>query len=288
MTDERRVFASSDLVVFIDHRGRRYMTRLVPGKFLHTHLGMLPHETVIGQEEGTRPLTNTGHSLLALRPTLVEYLMKMQRSSQIIYPKDIGAILLAADISPGACVLEAGTGSGALTLALLRSVGPAGRVITYDNRADASAQARRNIESFMGGLPENLVVRVKDVYEGIEEQGLDRIVLDVPEPWLVIANAAAALRRGGILLCYLPTVLQIHQLVMTLNAIPEFDLAQTFEVLQRTWHVEARSMRPDHRMVAHTGFITTARKVQPKARAQAESAPQEPGDATPTADEALP
>ncbi|MDO8532124.1 MAG: tRNA (adenine-N1)-methyltransferase [Dehalococcoidia bacterium] len=280
MTDERRTFVEGDLVVFIDHRGRQYMSRLAKAKVLHTHLGMLPHESVIGQEEGARLPTNTGHKLLTLRPTLAEYLLKMERGSQIIYPKDTGAILLAADIYPGARVFEAGTGSGALTLALLRAVGATGRVITYDNREDASRHAARNIEAFLGGVPENLTMRSGDIYQGIEEQGLDRMVLDVPEPWLVVQSATKALRLGGILLCFLPTVLQVHRLVMELNAVPGYEMALTLEVLQRTWHVEQRSMRPDHRMVAHTGFITTARRVQPRAQALLE-APAPGGEAAP-------
>ncbi len=275
MTDERRTFADGDLVVFIDHRERHYMARLAKGGAMHTHLGVLPHESVIGQEEGVRLPTNTGHMLLILRPTLAEFLLKMERGSQIIYPKDTGAILLEADIYPGARVFEAGTGSGALTLSLLRAVGASGHVITYDNREDTSRHARRNIEAFLGYAPDNLTMRCGDIYQGIEERGIDRIVLDVPEPWLVVQSASQALRLGGILLCFLPTVLQVHRLVMELNAVPGYEMVNTLEVLLRTWHVEQRSMRPDHRMVAHTGFITTARRVQPKAERPPLTAPAE-------------
>ncbi len=282
MTDERRTFAEGDLVVFIDHRERHYMARLAKGRELHTHLGMLPHAEVIGQEEGVRLPTNTGHTLLTLRPTLSEYLLKMERGSQIIYPKDTGAILLEADIYPGARVFEAGTGSGALTLSLLRAVGATGHVITYDNREDTLRHARRNIEAFLGYAPDNLTMGFGDIYQGIAEQGLDRMVLDVPEPWLVVQTASKALRLGGILLCFLPTVLQVHRLVMELNVVPGYEMVNTLEVLLRTWHVEQRSMRPDHRMVAHTGFITTARRVQPKAERPSVTAPVEDAAATPT------
>jgi tRNA (adenine57-N1/adenine58-N1)-methyltransferase len=185
----------------------------------------------------------------------------MPRGAQVIYPKDIGPILVLADIFPGARLLEAGVGSGALSMALLRAVGPQGEVVGYELREDFAARAIKNVESFLGpGQPYR--VEIRDVYEGVDELGLDRIVLDLPEPWRVVKHAIHALRPGGILVSYLPTVGQVARLREELDGSP-FGLAETLEVLQRTWHVEGQSVRPDHRMVAHTGFLTAARLLDP-------------------------
>lgn len=256
-------FAVGDLAILIDHRERRYLVKLGTGRVFSTHVGALPHDQVIGQEEGCRLLTHSGHRMLALRPTLADYILKMPRSSQVIYPKDIGAILVHADIYPGAVVLEAGIGSGALTLALLRAVGPTGRVVSYDVREDLAAQALRNIHGWMPGV-ENFALLIQDVYEGVQEREVDRLVLDLPEPWRAVPVAAGALRPGGILLSFLPTVLQIHHLYQALTADPHFDLIESFEVLHRPWHLGATSARPAHRMVAHTGFITKAVRCAPR------------------------
>lgn len=202
----------------------------------------------------------TGATLLALRPTFGEFVLKMKRGAQVVYPKDIAMIVLHADVFPGARVLEAGAGSGALTLGLLRAVGPQGSVLTYELREDFAEVARANVEAFTGKA-ENLEIRLGDVYCDVVETDLDRVVLDVPEPWRALGTAAAALRPGGIFAAYLPTVLQVHTLVEALHADPGWGLVACFEALVRPWHVEGRSVRPEHRMVAHTGFITTARRV---------------------------
>jgi tRNA (adenine57-N1/adenine58-N1)-methyltransferase catalytic subunit len=182
----------------------------------------------------------------------------MPRGAQVIYPKDLGAILLAADIAPGQRVLEAGVGSGALSMTVLRA---GASVVGYEVREDFAARARVNVATMLGdGAPYK--VEIRDVTAGIDESGLDRILLDMPEPWKVVPHAASALRPGGILLAYLPTINQTAQLRGALDQ-SAFGLADTTEVLRRTWHVEARSVRPDHRMVAHTGFITTARRLVP-------------------------
>jgi tRNA (adenine57-N1/adenine58-N1)-methyltransferase len=185
----------------------------------------------------------------------------MPRGAQVIYPKDLGPILVLADIFPGAHVLESGVGSGALTMALLRAVGPAGRVVGYELRDDFAARARANVEEYLSpDVP--LEIEVRDVYEGIDEQHVDRVLLDLPEPWHAVEHAAKALRTGGILLSYLPTITQVATLRATL-ADSAFGMAETIEVLQRGWHIEGQSVRPDHRMVAHTGFLTTARLLAP-------------------------
>src|SRR5687767_7132554 len=184
----------------------------------------------------------------------------MPRGAQVIYPKDLGPILLLADVFPGARVLEAGVGSGALSMTLLRA---GAHVVGYELRADFASKAKANVAAFLGadaGVDERYRVEERDVYDGIDETDLDRIVLDLPEPWRVVKLAEQALHPGGILVSYLPTIIQVSQLRDAL-AESRFDMAESLEVLQRTWHVEGQSVRPDHRMVAHTGFLTAARLV---------------------------
>lgn len=232
------------------------------GQSFHCHRGIVSHDALIGQPEGTTVRTNTGATLVAVRPTLGEFVLKMKRGAQVVYPKDIAMILMHGDIFPGARVVEAGAGSGALTLGLLRAVGPEGRVTTYELREDFAAVARANVEAY-AGKAENLEIRIGDVYEDIAETDVDRIVLDLPEPWRVLGPASSALRPGGIFVSYLPTILQVSQLVEALRADPAWAMIHPFEALVRGWHVDGRSVRPDHRMVAHTGFITTARRIVP-------------------------
>ena len=215
---------------------------------------------IIGQDEGVTVRTNRGAALLALRPTLSEFVLEMPRGAQVIYPKDLGPILMLADIFPGARMLESGVGSGAMTMTLLRAIGPTGHVTGYELREDFAERARQNIDAFLGaGLP--LTIETRDVYEGIDVDDLDRVVLDLPEPWQVVNHAERALRPGGILLSYLPTILQVSTLRETLAA-STFGMADTIEVLHRGWNVDGQSVRPDHRMVAHTGFLTVARKLR--------------------------
>jgi tRNA (adenine57-N1/adenine58-N1)-methyltransferase len=205
--------------------------------------------------------TTRGARLTAVRPTLSEYILEMPRGAQVIYPKDIGPILMLADIGPGLRVLESGIGSGALTTALLRAVGPTGRVTGYEIRDDFADRAVRNVHGFLGDdVP--LHVEVRDIYNGIDERDLDRIVLDLPEPWRAVKHAVEALHPGGILCAYLPTILQVGRLRDELAAGP-FGMVESLEVLQRGWHIEGQSIRPDHRMVAHTGFLTVARLLVP-------------------------
>lgn len=247
---------AGERVLLVDAKDRRYLLTLTPGGTFHTHAGIVAHDEVIGQPEGAVVSGSTGRRYLAVRPTLADVVLKMPRGAQVIYPKDLGAILLAADIAPGQRVLEAGVGSGALSMALLRA---GATVVGYELRPDFAARARANVASFVGEGADYRV-EIRDVTEGIDEPELDRVVLDMPEPWLVLAHAARALRSGGILLAYLPTINQTAELRAALDAA-EFGLATTAEVLQRTWHVAPRSVRPDHRMVAHTGFLTWARRV---------------------------
>jgi tRNA (adenine57-N1/adenine58-N1)-methyltransferase catalytic subunit len=258
----RGPFVVGDQVLLIDRKKRRHLVTLTEDGEFHTHAGVLPHRNLIGQDEGVLVRTTRNAALVAIRPTLGEYVLEMPRGAQVIYPKDLGPILMLADIFPGARVLESGVGSGALTMTLLRAVGPTGSVTGYEIRDDFADRAQRNVEAYLGAdVP--LTVEVRDIYEGIEVSDLDRIVLDLPEPWQVVKHAATALRPGGILVSYLPTILQVSTLRETL-AESVFGMAQTLEVLQRGWNVDGQSVRPDHRMVAHTGFLTVARKLAPE------------------------
>lgn len=271
-----------ETVILVDSRERRYLLRLKAGGSFHFHRGVVSHKALVGLAEGALVRSSLGASLRAVRPTLAEYVLEMPRACQIIYPKDLGLILIWADVYPGAVVLEAGIGAGALTLALLRAVGPEGRVISYETRPEFAQQALGNIERFLGRVPPNLEVRLRDIYAGIEEQRLDRILMDVPEPWRVVPWAAEALRPGGIFLAYVPTTIQVQQVVEALRGREEFGLIETLEAFLRLWNIRGLSVRPAHRMVAHTGFITTARRLAaetgaPLPRAQEEPMPPEGG-----------
>jgi tRNA (adenine57-N1/adenine58-N1)-methyltransferase catalytic subunit len=248
--------SAGERVLLVDAKQRRYLLKLVAGAEFHTHAGILAHNAVIGGCEGDTVATSTGRAFLVLRPTLAEVVLKMPRGAQVIYPKDLGAILMAADIGPGQRVLEAGVGSGALSMAVLRT---GASVVGYELRQDFAQRARVNVEALLGSGADYRV-ELRDVTAGIDEVGLDRILLDMPEPWRVLPHAAEAMRPGGIVLAYLPTVNQTAQLRAALDEGP-YALAETVEVLHRTWHVTPRSVRPDHRMVGHTGFLTTARLV---------------------------
>lgn len=249
--------------MLIDSRDRRYLVTLATGRQFHSHLGIVEHDDLIGSVEGASLKASGGSRYTVVRPTLADYVLKMKRGAQVVYPKDVGLILVYADIFPGAAVLEAGTGSGSLTLALSRAVGSEGRVVSYEAREDHHAGAARNIAEWyeaLGGKPENVDLRIGDVFEGVPERGFDRLILDLPEPWRAVGTATDSLAAGGIMCCYLPTVPQVAQTVEAMRG-GGFGLLSTFEGLVRTWNVERMSVRPDHRMVAHTGFIVVGRKL---------------------------
>jgi tRNA (adenine57-N1/adenine58-N1)-methyltransferase catalytic subunit len=250
-------------VLLIDRKDRRYLIRLSAGATFQTHAGVVAHDEIIGGGEGVEVAARrregkdtASRRLLVLRPTLSDLVVKMPRGAQVIYPKDLGTIIMKADLYPGARVLEAGVGSGALSMVALR----AGCVVVgYEIREDFAERARSNVAAAVGTDP-SYRVEVRDVYDGIDEKNLDRVLLDLPEPWRALPHAEKALRPGGILLAYLPSINQTADLRAALAA-NGFGLAETIEVLQRSWHIEGRSVRPDHRMVAHTGFLTTARRL---------------------------
>jgi tRNA (adenine57-N1/adenine58-N1)-methyltransferase len=255
------MFAPGDLALVIDRRGRRYLFTLEPDVSFHTHLGPLPHDAIIGHEEGSIAETTLGHRFRVLRPGLADFVLKMPRGAQVVYPKDLGPILVEADIFPGARVLEAGTGSGSLTLALLRAVGPKGTVHTFDVREDFHAKAVANIERFVGADPNygTLDARLGDVYADVIDVEVDRVVFDLTEPWRALANVERWLRPGGFFCSYLPTVPQVQNLVNALKS--GWAMVRTFETIQRGWTVDGLSVRPDHRMVAHTAFLVVGRRV---------------------------
>lgn len=255
--------AQGDDCLLIDAKGRYYLIQLTEGGNFHSHLGRLPHADIIGIEEGSSVVSEKGSRLVVLRPRFFDYVLKMKRGAQVVYPKDIGPILVYADIAPGSLVLEAGTGSGALTMALVRAVGPDGRVVSVERREDHADHARQGIERFFGGPPANLELRLGDVEDMVSDVQPDRIVLDLPQPWDVVPAAVDSLRGGGVFCSYVPTVPQMQQTVETLRASGAFVELSSFETFLRTWNVDGRSVRPDHRMIGHTGFITVARKILP-------------------------
>ena len=256
-----RLFAAGDNALLIDPKGRRYLIRLQPGGQFHFHQGFVSHDEVIGQEQGFRLHSSGGAALLVLQPRLADFVLKMPRGATVVYPKDMGPIAVFADLGPGMTVLEAGTGSGALTLALLRFVGPSGRVISIERRDDHAGHARKMIERWMGEVPANLDLRIGDVEDFIAEFAPERIILDLPEPWHSVKVAAEHQPGGGVLGSYLPTVPQIQTVTDALRESGAYEEIEVFETLIRTWTVEGRSVRPDHRMVGHTGFLVVARKV---------------------------
>jgi tRNA (adenine57-N1/adenine58-N1)-methyltransferase catalytic subunit len=260
-----RPLAVEETVLLIDGKGRKYLVRLQAGGQFHYHLGIVPHDEMIGRDEGTRVTSTGGGAMLVLRPRLADFVLKMPRGAAVIYPKDMGPIAVYADIGSGMTVLEAGTGSGALTLALLRFVGPTGRVVSVERREDHAAHAHKSIVRWLGEIPSNLDLRLGDVEDAIAELRPERIVLDVPEPWTAVAVAADHQPGGGVLCSYLPTVPQIQTLTDALRESDRYAEIEVFETLFRTWTVEGRSVRPDHRMVGHTGFLVVARKADARA-----------------------
>ncbi|MGF1597469.1 MAG: tRNA (adenine-N1)-methyltransferase [Acidimicrobiales bacterium] len=245
-----------DLVLLVDNKGRRYLVTLTEGKEFQSHAGVLPHQSIVGRPEGSEVATTRGQRFRVFRPTLSDFVLSMPRGAQVIYPKDLGPILMLADIGPGMRVLESGVGSGALSMAMLR----AGAEITgYELREDFASRARKNVVAFLGEAAlDHYHVELRDCYEGVDATGLDRVVLDLPEPWRVVPHVASALRGGGVLVSYSPSIVQVQQLTEALKG-GSFAEISTTEVLNRTWHLDGAAVRPDHRMVAHTGFLTRAR-----------------------------
>jgi tRNA (adenine57-N1/adenine58-N1)-methyltransferase len=269
-------FAAHEVVHLVTDDGKEYRITLKPGATFQFSGETLSYDTLIGQEDGTEVTLSRGSRFLALRPTLAQYTLHMPRGAQILYPKDLALIPMWADIYPGATVVEAGIGSGALTLTLLRAVGERGRVISYEIREDFLARAVLNIKAYLDGpLFDRLLTRQQDIYEGMAEEEVDRVVLDLPEPHRVVPHAAEHLRSGGVFLAFLPTVPQVTKLVDVLSAEKRFGFIETFETLLRPWNIDGRSVRPHLRMVAHSGFLTVARRINRRSFSRPVSSSQE-------------
>jgi tRNA (adenine57-N1/adenine58-N1)-methyltransferase len=257
-------FAVGDRVQLTDAKGRHYTMLLSPGGEFHTHRGAIGHDEVIGLPEGSVVKSTNGDPFLVLRPLLVDYVMSMPRGAQLIYPKDAAQIVLEGDIFPGARVLEAGAGSGALTCSLLRAVGPDGRVISYEVRDDHAEHARRNVETFSGGVPANWQLVLSDVVDtDLADGSVDRVVLDMLAPWEVLDTVARVLVAGGVLMVYLATVTQLSKTVEALRDQQCWTEPRSWETLQRGWNVVGLAVRPQHNMRGHTGFLVSARRLAP-------------------------
>ncbi len=261
----RKPFEEGETILIVDHMGKQHLLRLQSGLLTHHgRAGKISHDAIIGRPAGLSFLTPDGHEFVCVRPTLEDFLLKsIKRHTQIIYPKDLGTILIQGDIYPGARVLEAGMGSGALALTLRRFLGPEGELVSYEKREEFALAAQTTFEEFGSRYGEGACrhrVEIRDVYEGIDEDDLDTVILDVPEPQLAARHAAAALRPNGVLLSWLPTALQVFELVRHLQEAAEWSRIRTTESLVRPWHVSSQSLRPAQRMVAHTGFLVCALK----------------------------
>ena len=252
---------AGELVVLRDERGRRSLVVLEDGGTWHSHSGAVAHDLLIGRPDGTAVATPKGVEIVALRPTREDFILKMQRGAQVVYPKDQAMIVGLADIRPGMRVIEAGAGSGALTLALLDAVGPEGSVCSVERREDHAVDARRNVERFRGGPVANWELVIGDVADVLATSTAHRVVLDLPEPWHALDGAASALAPGGMLLTYLPSVPQVMEVTEALWSHGGFTDVATTETLVRGWDVDGLAVRPAHRMVAHTAFLTRARRV---------------------------
>lgn len=254
-------FQIGDRVQLTDPKGRLHTVTLEPGKEFHTHRGAIKHDELIGAPEGSVVHSSAGTGYLALRPLLTDYVLSMPRGAAVIYPKDSAQIVAQADIHPGARVIEAGAGSGALTCSLLRAVGPTGSVISYERRQDHLEHAERNVRTFFGEHPANWQLRLADLAEHPADEVADRIILDMLAPWDVLPTVAAALRPGGVLLGYVATTTQLSRLVEALRATGEWTEPHAWESMVRNWHVVGLAVRPDHRMQGHTAFLVTARRM---------------------------
>lgn len=247
-------------IILLDRKDREYLARLDRNRPLAIRGGKVSVEELIGRDEGCTVRSSVNEPFLVFRPSLPQLIPNLPRNAQVIYPKDLGPILIWADLFPGARVVEAGVGAGALSMTLLRAIGGSGQLISYEIREDFADMARKTLSKYFGPAP-NWTLKIADVETELEETDVDRVVLDLPEPWKVVDRVWNALKPGGILLSYLPTVIQVKSLVDALRADKRFACIETMEMLMRFWHIKGMSVRPQHRMIAHTGFLTTARRL---------------------------
>jgi len=263
----RGPFRPGDRVQLTDPKGRRHTITLLAGAQYHTHKGSLEHDELIGSPEGVVVTTTGAVPYLALRPLLSDFVLSMPRGATVIYPKDAAQVVGLVDIFPGAYVLEAGAGSGALTCSLLRAVGEGGRLVSYERRADFAEVALRNVEVFFGRPHPAWDLRIGDLAEADVEAGVDRVVLDMLAPWEHVDALAQVMSPGGVLCSYVATTPQLSRIVEALRDHGGFTEPSAWETLLRTWHVEGLAVRPDHRMSGHTGFLVTTRRLAPGVQA---------------------
>lgn len=265
----RGPFVEGDRVQLTGPKGRMHTITLRMDGELHTHHGVLRHRDLIGLPDGSVVANSSGNEYLALRPMLRDFVLSMPRGAAIVYPKDAAQIVQQADVFPGATVVEAGVGSGALSLSLLRAIGPEGRLVSFERRDDFAEVATANVETFMGEIPDTWSVVVGDLAEALpaefDEGTVDRVVLDMLAPWECIDAVAVVLAPGGVVLCYVATATQLSRVAEYLRGTGLFTEPEASETMVRGWHVEGLAVRPDHRMVAHTGFLITARRLAPGA-----------------------
>lgn len=252
-----------DRVRLSDPKGRRHNLRLQSGKTFFTHKGGIRHDDIIGQPDGIVVSSSEGVDYLVLRPLLTEYMVSMPRGATIVYPKDAAQIITMADIFPGACVVEAGAGSGSLTCSLLRAVGPDGRVTSFERREDFADVAQKNVASFFGGEHPAWRLARHDLSTHALEPGIDRAILDMLAPWECVPVLSESLIAGGVLCAYVATTTQLSRFVETVRATDSFTEPQAWESMLRGWHVEGLAVRPEHRMNSHTGFLVTTRRLAP-------------------------
>ncbi|MFL6287518.1 MAG: tRNA (adenine-N1)-methyltransferase [Actinomycetes bacterium] len=257
------LLAIGDRVQLSDTKGKLHTVTLETGKQFHTHKGAIAHDDLIGRPEGVVVMSTGGVAYLALRPLLSDFVLSMPRGATVIYPKDAAQIVAMADIYPGARVLEAGLGSGALTCFLLRAVGEHGHVHSYERREDFAQVAEQNLATFFGVVPATWEATVGDLVDVISDDWVDRAVLDMLAPWECIDAVADVLRPGGVLCLYVATTTQLSSAVERLREHGGFTEPAATETLVRTWHVEGLAVRPDHRMIGHTGFLVTSRRLAP-------------------------
>lgn len=262
----RGALRDGDRVQLTDAKGRHHTIILSAGKTFHTHRGSFQHSDLIGQPEGCVVRSTAGTEYLVLRPLLSDFVMSMPRGAAVVYPKDAGQIIQMADIFPGARVVEAGVGSGALTMSLLRAVGDGGELVSIERREDFADIARSNVEAHFGASHPAWRLEIGDFAERVTElapHSVDRVVLDMLAPWENIDAAADALAPGGVFLAYVATATQLSRLAEDLREHGEFTEPHAWETMVRTWHLEGLAVRPDHRMIGHTGFLLTARRMAP-------------------------
>jgi tRNA (adenine57-N1/adenine58-N1)-methyltransferase len=257
---------AGDRVQLTDSKGKMHTISLVAGKEFHTHKGSFSHDDLIGQPEGIVVTSTGGTPYLALRPLLSDFVLSMPRGAAVIYPKDSGQIVHMADVFPGAHVVEAGVGSGALTMALLRAVGDEGRLSSYERRADFAKVARGNVESFFGGEHPAWHLTVGDLVESLDDTEVDAFVLDMLAPWECLDAVSGALRPGGVLVIYVATTTQLSKTAEAVREQGSYTEPQAWESIVRGWHLEGLAVRPQHRMVGHTGFLLSTRRLAPGVR----------------------